>query len=183
MRNPIIRPFVEIDSNSKAVLRKLRFRISELRLCRTRDNWLFVHCAWRAKKSDEWRFKYPAYGSRGFDCGGGQEATLVELEFDQVPAPLKPSGSDKYSIEYAKNNKASIQVGIYIRTGNTRNPPRLRYRYTHFEKTKFSACIWFAPDGWGEMETGDRPLFDWQSAEVKREQKRWEAKYDKETKS
>lgn len=153
MKSPIIRPYAEIESLSQKALDAIGFRFTALDLDKTKDGWLRLYITWRADK-DEYKVKYPCVSSHASGRGSGQEYDSVEFEFPQIAAPY---GTKE---KWEKNHKASIDVGIYIKTGRVKNPPRLGYSYKFKENIKYGALVWFAPESWNSGK-GDKNLFAW----------------------
>lgn len=158
---PVIHCIAEITSLSDRALAAIGFRFMEVSLSRTEENWLVLQVDWEVSDpAARWKTKYTNDGGTGSSSGGGSQTSYVELEFPHVPAPYYSPGSTLFSsADYAEQHKASIEVGIGIRTGRQLNPTRLGYRYQFHDQTKWGVVVWYSPDGWAS-ETY-KPLFTW----------------------
>lgn len=149
LRSPVIRPFAEISPLSERALDAMGFRFTDITLSRDPHGWLLLQVDWTAER-DEHKVKYPTLDATSYEGGGGRESESLQLEFTQVHAPHYSPGASPFECSrWAEEHKATIEVGIYIRTGRLLNPPRLSHSYSHFAKTKYGVAVYYQPRGWG----------------------------------
>lgn len=154
-------PIAAADTLSQDALDALGFHFTYIHLDKNSAGWLRLSVGWTAEGNHRYRFKYPDRGCTGSSSGWGRQSSYVELTFPEVPAPYHMVDKDRPMDPYPAGDRhvATIEVGIQIRTGHLRNPPRLGYDYTYHDCTKYGVAVYFAPDGW---ESGkDTPLFSW----------------------
>lgn len=157
-RRPIVHPLIDISGVSKDALDAIGFRITNVYLAKITDGWLRLSVDWAAK-TDEWKVKYPTDSGSGSSSGGGSESEYVHLEFPEVAAPFIPLATEGPLLDGLRDNKATLDIGIYIKTGRRLNPPRLGYRYRFHDNTKYGVCVYFAPIGWDSGR--DKTLYSW----------------------
>lgn len=162
MKRPFkIHPIAAPDALSKDALDSLGFHFTSLHLDKNEAGWLCLRVNWTAEGDHRYRFKCPERGCVGSSSGGGRQSSFVELTFPEVPAPYHMVNKDRPMDPYPAGDAhvATIEVGIQIRTGRLKNPPRLGFDYTYHDCTKYGVAVYFAPRGWeGEK---DENLFSW----------------------
>ncbi len=160
---PTIHPLIEVAPSSQRALRRIGFRFTDVHLGLTPDGWLRLSVDWTAKVGS-YRVKYPEEGGHSYGSGGGREHQSVELEFPQVYAPYHYGAGEAFQPNhYAEQNKATIEVGVLIKTGRRLNPPRLPYGLQFIEKTKYGVCVWFSPRKWNAKPL--KWLYWWRGSE------------------
>lgn len=152
-RRPIIHPYAEIGALSKKALDALGFRFTAIDLDLTKEGWLRLYVRWDGNAKQAGRLKYPRCGCTGSGSGGGRESEDLELEFPEIPAPYGRA-------EYARDHKATINLGVLIKTGRALSPARLKYHYQFFDCIKYGVNVWFSPLDWNDG-AGDKSLFRW----------------------
>ena len=154
-------PIAQPTGLSQDALDALGFHFTSIHLDKNAAGWLRLCVGWTAEGDHRYRFKYPVRGCTISSRGNGGESSLVELEFPEVLAPyhIVNESSPMEKDSHGDANTASIEVGIEIRTGRLRNPPKLGHSYTYHDNTKYGVAVYFAPDNWEGRK--DTQLFSW----------------------
>lgn len=156
-----IRPIAAADSLSQDALDALGFHFTSIHLDKNEAGWLRLCVDWTAEGDNRYSFKYPERGCVGSSSGCGRQSSYVELNFPEVPAPYHIVNKDRPmdSDAHGDRHTASIHVGIEMRTGRLKSPPRLGYGYTYHDSTRYGVAVYFASPGWEGRK--DENLFSW----------------------